>query len=293
VKHVQPHDVVAATAVGDMTPSVSSTLSPQQTPSPALSSNSAAHLTLRRRPARTTGPPKPGSPAAAPSPSAADVTTSGLKQQPPPTHGNGHGKIRLRKRRRVEHSDEDEENPRFDTDDGDHEAINGVVEDGREDVEEGVEEGSEEEEQQRARWRESALYREAQRHMGAPSARKTHRNLGIFGLKGFPAEIEHLRDFAIPQWALPRGDSRLVEQRQQQEQERRNGNVQARGSERVRRGVSGGGDGAAGGAGQRRLRDTVAILGGKGDGEESSCSRSDQLVAVETASAVDSQVTEG
>ena len=216
------------------------------------------------------------------------------KQQPP--HGTG----RLRKRRRVELSDEDEENLRFDTDDGD-DAINGVNDD-----EEGEEEaeGGSEEEWQRERWRDSALYREAQRHVGAPSARKTHRHLGIFGLKGFPAEIEHLHDFAIPQWALPLGDPRLLEelQQEQQQQERQVGTVQGRGSERARRGrVSGtGGAGAGdcapapGGAGQRRLRDAVATLAGKADGEVStSCSKSDHLMVVETASAVDSQVTEG
>ena len=213
-----------------------------------------------------------------------------LKQQPPFAHGHGTG--RLRKRRRVELSDEDEENV---TDEGDDDAINGVVTEGRE--EEGEEaEGGSEDEWQRARWRESVLYREAQRLAGAPSARKTHRHLGIFGLKGFPAEIEHLHDFVIPQWALPLGDPRLVEE--QGQQERRAGTVQVRGSERARRGgvsgAGGGGDCAPGGAGQRRSRDAVAALAGKADGEESgSCSKSDQLAVVETASAVDSQITEG
>jgi hypothetical protein len=226
------------------------------------------------------------------------------KQQPPLAHEHGHGTGRLRKRRRVELSDEDEENLKYDTDDGDDDAINGVVEDGRE--EDGEEaEGDSEEEWQRARWRESALYREAQRHVGAPSARKTHRHLGIFGLKGFPAEIEHLHDFIIPQWVLPLGDPRLVEAQQleqghgqgQEQEERRVGTVQVRGSERALRSVSGaggGGDLAPGGVGQRRLQDAVAALVGKANGEEStSRSESDQLVAVETASAVDSQVTEG
>ena len=60
------------------------------------------------------------------------------------------------------------------------------------------------------RWRESALYREAQRHAGTPNARKTHRQLGIFGLRGFPAELEHMRDFELPEWALPSDDLRLV-----------------------------------------------------------------------------------
>jgi len=205
------------------------------------------------------------------------------KQQP--AHGHGHGTGRLSKRRRVELSDEDEENLRFDTDDGDGDAINGVTEDGRE--EEGEEaEGDSEEERQRARWRESALYREAQRHAGAPSARKTHRHLGVFGLKGFPTEIEHLRDFVIPQWALPFGDPRLVEEQQQGQEERRVGTVQVRGSgsERARKGVSGTGGGAPGSSGQRRLRDAAAAFPGKANGEESTpCSKSDQLVVVETA----------
>lgn len=59
-------------------------------------------------------------------------------------------------------------------------------------------EGGSEDGWRRARWHESALYREAQRLAGAPSALKTYRHPGIFGLKGFPAEIEHLRDFVIP-----------------------------------------------------------------------------------------------
>jgi len=224
--------------------------------------------------------------------------------------GHGHGTSRLRKRRRVGLSDEDEEKLRFDTDDGDDDGINGVTEmDGREEEGEEEADGGREEEWQRARWRESALYREAQRHAGAPSARKTHRHLGIFGLKGFPAEVEHLHEFIVPQWALPLGDPRLLEEEQQlQEQghgqgqgqgqeERRIGTVRVRGSERARRSLSGsagGGDSAPGGTGQRRLRDAVAALAGKADGEEStSCSMSDQLAVVETASAVDSQVTEG
>jgi hypothetical protein len=203
-------------------------------------------------------------------------------------HGPGHGTGRLRKRRRIELSDEDGEYPRFDTGDGDDEAIDGAAgdakhDDGREG--EGEEEGSEEEEQQHARWRESALYREAQRHTGAPSARKTHRHLGIFGLKGFPAELEHLREFAIPEWALPRGDPRVEREREEERQL-----VAIRGSESARRGSGAGAaaDGAA--VGQKRLRDAVAA---KGDGGESSCSKSDHLLAVETASAVDSQMTEG
>ena len=294
--------MVAATGVDDMTPlSIPSSLSPRQTASPDLSSNSATRLTLRRRPARATGH-RAGSPATAPSPSAAGVSTSVLKQQPPLAHGHGHGTVRLRKRRRVGLSDEDEENGRFDTDYGDDDAINGVTEmDGREEEGDEEAEGGSEEEWQGARWRESALYREAQRHAGAPSARKTHRHLGIFGLKGFPAEIEHLHDFIIPQWALPLDDPRLLEEELQQQEvaghgqgqwqeERQVGTVQVRGSERARRSVSG----AAGGAPGGPLRDAAAALAGKADGEESaSCSKSDQLTVVETASAVDSQVTEG
>jgi len=64
-------------------------------------------------------------------------------------------------------------------------------------------------EQRHERWRECALYREAQRHTGTPNARKTHRHLGIFGLRGFPAELEHTREFVPPEWALPRDDPRL------------------------------------------------------------------------------------
>jgi hypothetical protein len=96
---------------------------------------------------------------------------------------------------------------------------------------------------------------------------------------------------------LPLGDPRLVEEQQQGQgqEERRVGTVQGRGSERARRG---GVSGAAGGGdcipAPGRLRDTVTALAGKADGEEStSCGKSDQLAAVETASTVDSQVTEG
>ncbi|KAH9070701.1 hypothetical protein EDB83DRAFT_2673960 [Lactarius deliciosus] len=86
-------------------------------------------------------------------------------------------------------------------------------EDGEDEDEEGDEEDDEDvpdgggrrsgaREQRHERWRECALYREAQRHVGAPSARKTHRHLGIFGLRGFPADIEHMRDF-VPPAAVP------------------------------------------------------------------------------------------
>jgi hypothetical protein len=197
-----------------------------------------------------------------------------------------HGTGRLRKRRRIELSDEDGEYPRFDAGDGDGEAIDGAAGDPEHELgrdEEG-EEGSGEEEQQRARWRESALYREAQRHAGAPSARKTHRHLGIFGLKGFPAELEHQHEFAIPEWALPRGDPRVERGREEERQERQV--VAARSPERARRGGGGAADGAA--VEQRPMQDAVAA---KGDEGESSCT--DQLLAVETASVVDSQMTEG
>jgi hypothetical protein len=70
---------------------------------------------------------------------------------------------------------------------------------------------SDTQDQRSERWRESALYREAQRHAGTPNARKTHRHLGIFGLRGFPAELEHTREFELPEWALPGDDMRLVQ----------------------------------------------------------------------------------
>ena len=137
-------------------------------------------------------------------------------------HEHGHGAGRLSKHRHVELSDKDEENLKFDTGNGN--AINGVTEDGRE--EEGEEaEGGSKEEWQRAQWCESTLYREAQHHTGAPSVCKTHRHLGVFRLKGFPTEIEHLCDFVIPQWALPFGDPRLVEEQQQGQEERRVGTI--------------------------------------------------------------------
>ncbi len=174
--------------------------------------------------------------------------------------------------------------------------------------EDGRRQSRREQEPPRVRWRESALYREAQRHAGAPNARKTHRHLGIFGLKGFPAELEHLRDFMPPQWALPRGDPRVAEigeWERKREVRRRDG--AARGTEKVRGGGVGGGGsgggGAMGGVGggggdtagvwQRRLRDAVAVAAVTADGEQSSsCGRSDRMMVVETASAVDSQATE-
>ena len=283
MKRVESQEVVAPTAADDETLPISSPLSPQQAETRTLSSNSATHVILRRRHGKTAVHPKLGSPIA--STSAAGATNSGSRQQAPSGHGHGHGTGRLRKRRRVELSDEDGEYPSFDTGDGNDEAVDGAAGDPKHDHggEGEGEEGSEEEEQQHARWRESALYREAQRHAGAPSARKTHRHLGIFGQKGFPAELEHLREFAIPEWALPRGDPRVEREWEEQRQEQQA--VAARSSERARRGGAGAADGAA--DGQRQLQDVVAA---KGD-EESSCT--DQLLALETASALDSQMTEG
>ena len=43
--------------------------------------------------------------------------------------------------------------------------------------------------------------------------------LGIFGLKGFPAELEHLREFAILEWALPRSDPRVEREREEERHE--------------------------------------------------------------------------
>lgn len=157
---------------------------------------------------------------------------------------------------------------------------------------------------ERERWRECVLYREAQRHAGAPNARKTHRHLGIFGLRGFPAEIELLRDFVPPQWALPRADPRLAPSpppaEREQEKERLDKDEDKDGDRtaRVRAGAGaagaegGGGDGA--GVGERRLEDAVAVAVATEDAEELSCAKSDQMAAstLETMSAIDSQATE-
>ena len=230
------------------------------------------------------------------------------------------GSSRPHKRPRVElYDEEEEESPGLDTDD---EVVREIAEE-EEEEEEGEEEEGEEDElgedgrgqrgrgPRRERWRECALFREAQRHVGAPSARKTHRHLGVFGLKGFPAEVEHVRDFVPPRWALPREDPRVVQwadelererERERERGARRRDGVAARGAERVRGGATGGGGsggamggGEGGGDGvgvwQRRLRDSVAVAAVTEDGEES-CRRSDQMVLIETASAVDSQATE-
>jgi hypothetical protein len=162
--------------------------------------------------------------------------------------------------------------------------------------------------ERRARWRESALYREAQRHTGAPSARKTHRHLGIFGLKGFPADIEYLRDFVLPEWALPRGDPRLVALRNGEVVVARGAaetvwvgaGVRGRGG-----GVEGGGTGInGGGQGQRSDSAPVMVaatedgeetrLGEEEGSEETPYDKLDRMVVAETMtlSTVDSQATE-
>jgi hypothetical protein len=148
--------------------------------------------------------------------------------------------------------------------------------------EEGDEGGKERELSHNARWRDSALYREAQRHAGAPNARKTHRHLGIFGLKGFPAEIDHLRDFVVPEWALPRGDLRLVALRDGDTVPLSMGRVQ-----HVAAGSSGGGRGETGIREEEEEEEEE-------ESEEALCAKSDRMVDLETAtlSAVDSQATE-
>ncbi|KAH9059122.1 hypothetical protein EDB87DRAFT_830292 [Lactarius vividus] len=216
-----PHTVPPAT------PTTTETASPLPArPAPA----SATHLTLRRRPPRAAAAHlKPVSPIAA------TTTTPAILPPPAPPPAPAPGLKRPRKRRRVELSD-DVPSPASDSYDNTVDATGaGAEEEGEEqeqepepeeDGEDDDDESEEEEEedgpggvrrrsgareQRRERWRECALYREAQRHVGAPSARKTHRHLGIFGLRGFPADIEHMRDFVPPTWALPRGDLRLVQ----------------------------------------------------------------------------------
>ncbi|KAI0253271.1 hypothetical protein BJV78DRAFT_224666 [Lactifluus subvellereus] len=258
------------------------------------------HPTLRRRPARTAAPPKPGSPAAA------GILTSA---RPPvlPLPPRANGPSRARKRRRLGPSDDEKDELLGSDSEPDGEADE--VAEGAE--EEAVEEEEEDEDDgeggRRARWRESALYREAQRHAGTPSSRKTHRHLGIFGLKGFPAEVEYLRDFVLPEWALPRGDPRSVALR--------NGDVVvARGAEtvtvragaggRVRGGGEGGGGIKGGRQGQRRDSATALTVAMTEDGEETRFEeegseetpydKSDRMVVAETttSSTVDSQATE-
>jgi len=152
-------------------------------------------------------------------------------------------------------------------------------------------------EEPRERWRECALYREAQRHMGTPSARKTHRQLGIFGLRGFPAEVEHTRDFVPPGWALPRDDprfaQRIADMANVVEKPRRGGGA--------RMGVVVGvtGVGSTGEQVGQAIRNVVVITGaGTEDREETQpevgVGNSDPVavVSVETPKTVDSQETE-
>jgi hypothetical protein len=270
-----------------------------------LSSGSAptpTHPTLRRRPGRAAAHPKPGSPAAAGVP-----TPARPPAPPPPAHTNFPS--RARKRRRIEPSDDEKDELL-----GSDADANGMADDGaeqeeaeeeeEEEEEEGDQgEGGKERESRRARWRECALYREAQRHAGAPSARKTHRHLGIFGLRGFPVEVENLRDFVLPEWALPRRDTRLVALR--------DGDAVPRGAERVRGGAGGrgrsgegGGTGKTGGRREQRQDSAAAVVAATEDGEETRFgeeeseeamyAKSDHMVDIETAtlSAVESQATE-
>ena len=332
-KRVAPQD--AATV--NVSSPLPSSISPHQSPAAPLASNSITLPTLHRRPGRTVATLKLGIPAAA-----AGVLNS--RPQQPLAPADAHGSGRPRKRRRIELSDEEDGSPGLHTDDeADGAAVRGEAEEEEEEEEVGGPEAEEEEEEEdedeadgdgdgdgrrrgdreppRERWRSSALYREAQRHAGAPSGRKTHRHLGIFGLKGFPAEVEHLRNFVPPVWALPREDPRVAaalagEWEPVREVGRRRGDGAARGAERVRGGAAGGGggggeEGDGGGGGtvgggggggeggdgvgiwQRRLRDALVVAGVAGDGEEtSSCGRSDAMMLVETASAIDSQATE-
>lgn len=221
----------ASSAPHTVPPATTTTGTEMASPLPARPTPaSATHLTLRRRPARAAAAHlKPASPIAAMTTAPAALPSPA----PPPAHAPG--LRRPRKRRRVGPSD-DVASPASDSYDNTAGAA-GVgaegeeeqeepepepEEDGEDEDEEGDEEDDEDAsdggrrrsgalEQRHERWRECALYREAQRHVGAPSARKTHRHLGIFGLRGFPADIEHMRDFVPPAWALPRGDLRLAQ----------------------------------------------------------------------------------
>ena len=298
VKRVTPRDVADSPSPLSSTPSSLHAAAPSP-------SNSTTLPTLRRRPSRAATHGTSGSPAA---------TISSPVSHPPHVHVDGSS--RPHKRPRVElYDEEEEESPGLYTDG--EEVVREIAEEEEEEEDEEDEVGEDGRGQRgrgprRERWRDSALYREALRHAGAPSARKTHRHLGIFGLKGFPAEVEHLRDFVPPRWSLPREDPRVVQLADELERERERGaarrdGVAARGAERVRGGASGGGGsggamggGEGGGEGggdgvgvwQMRLRDSVGVAAVAEDGEESSCRRSDQMVLIETASAVDSQATE-
>ena len=91
----------------------------------------------------------------------------------------------------------------------------------------------------------------------ARAACKTHHHLGIFGLKGFPAELEHLHEFAIPEWALPCSDPCVEREREEERHEQ-----QVMGAQSLEREHQGGGgvaDGAA--VRQRRLQDAMAAKG--------------------------------
>ena len=91
----------------------------------------------------------------------------------------------------------------------------------------------------------------------ARAACNTHRHLGIFGLKGFPAELEHLREFAIPEWALPRSDPRAEREREEERHEQ-----QVMGAQSLERAHQGGGGAADGTAvRQRQSQDAVVAKG--------------------------------
>ena len=304
-----PHTVALTTGTG---------IPPASPPSASPTPAPATHLTLRRRPARAAAAQlKPVSPAvpapAAPPPSA-----------PPPAHA--HGQRRPRKRRRVddvpspasdkvgaeeapravaeeEEEEEEEEGREQEVEEEEEESEEEGEEEG--DVPDGERKGGGTREQRRERWRECALYREAQRHAGTPSARKTHRQLGIFGLRGFPTEIEHTRDFVPPAWALPLGDLRLA----QGNGDATSAVIVVGAGETPRRGGSGarmgvvasGGVGVGMGgadkeAGQAHLSAVVMAVTVTGDGEETLLDvgpgKSDPVVTVETPKTVDSQETE-
>ena len=89
------------------------------------------------------------------------------------------------------------------------------------------------------------------------AAYKTHRHLGIFVLKGLPAEPEHLCEFAIPEWALPRSDPRVEREREEERHEQQV--IGAQSLERAHQGGKGAADRAA--VRQRRLQDAVAAKG--------------------------------
>jgi hypothetical protein len=232
----------------DVVPPVSSSSAPA-TPSPSVPhAVPAATSTAPASPAPTTLPTLRRRPARAAAAAAAHskpvgtiaLTTPAPAPSPPPAHA--HSLRRPRKRRRVEHSEdgpspmsddydnkgageeetrgvtadaeeegegEEKEEPQEEEDDDDDEGEEDEDEDEGEEGGEGGRRRGGTREQRSERWKECALYREAQRHAGTPNARKTHRHLGIFGLRGFPAEIEHMRDFVLPEWALPQGDLRL------------------------------------------------------------------------------------